>query len=290
MTQRFSPVLAVAVALALVLAAFPVEGLAQRVRRRSAEERPRKADRAERRGQFPNRAALLARAIRSLDLTPEQQRSLRLARDRSDGSIREAGRRILDGRRAVEEALVAGDTDRARTEAAELSRLVGERTRMRTLIEAEIFRLLTSQQRAELRARRAEQQERAASRREERRDSRRGLRRGAADGKGEGRIADRLGLSPEQRERFRELRRRRGAAMLEATATYRKAQQAADDALLADEVDVARVERLAGELGSAEASRELGTFELELEIRSILTPEQAAKLRDARPKRAHRVE
>lgn len=286
MTQRLSRILAGALVLAVAI--LPSDALGQR-RAPDGEPRPG-TGRFDRAGGFPNRAELLARAIRSLDLTPEQQRSLRLVRARTDGPVREAGRKILDGRRAVEEALAAGDLERARAGAAELGRLVGERTRARTLLEAELFRLLTPEQRAELRSRRAEQQERAATRREGRREARRDLRRGGGRGAGEGRFAERLGLTPEQRERFRELRRRRGAVALEAAATYRETQRAVDDALLADTIDTALVERLAAELDRAEAARELGRFELELEIRSILTPEQAAMIRERRHKRARGVE
>src|SRR6185369_336808 len=104
----------------------------------------------------PNRAAMMVRALRDLDLSPQQRRAMREIRDRHDARVREIGRRFLDGRRRIDELLFADtpSVDRARTLARELSALSGERVTQRTLIELELFQALTPEQRAELRRKR----------------------------------------------------------------------------------------------------------------------------------------
>lgn len=284
----------------LVAALLPLTGFAQRPRRQfDRADRPR-ADRVDRPRRAPNRGAMLARALRKLKLSQEQQRNLRAIHGRSDVRFREYGRKIIDGRRRVEEML-AGDRAsiaRARTEATDLSRLLGERTQARTLAELELFTALTKEQRAELRRMRDEARNWKADRGDRRgMQGRRarprrdmapgGARRDAEPRRLRGReLLDRLNLTPEQFEQLRRMRRERGMAMRDLGNRYREAQRAVDDALLADEVDRALVERLAAELGRVEAEREMLRFEVEADMRSILTPEQAALLRESRRQQA----
>jgi Spy/CpxP family protein refolding chaperone len=91
-----------------------------------------------------------------------------------------------------------------------------------------------------------------------------------------------LELTTEQQTKLREARRGRAPRLRELNQGLRDAQRAVDDALLADAIDTALVERLAAELGRAEVEREIARFELDAAMISILTPEQAAIVRAAR--------
>jgi Spy/CpxP family protein refolding chaperone len=91
-----------------------------------------------------------------------------------------------------------------------------------------------------------------------------------------------MALTPEQQLRMRQLRRQRGPEMRGLTMRFRQTQRAIDDALLADKVDADLVRRLAEEIGRIETERETARFEIEAGIRQILTPEQAALLRESR--------
>ena len=92
----------------------------------------------------------------------------------------------------------------------------------------------------------------------------------------------RMSLTPDQQMRFRRLRRQQAPRMRDLGAQFRETQQAIDEALLADSVDVELVGKLAEQLGRLEADRELTRFETEVAIREILTPEQAALMRESR--------
>lgn len=296
---------------ALLAAALLGDGaLAQRQKRAHGE---RAAQGAAAAGPF-GRHARIARAIRSLELSAAQVRAIEAIRDRHDARVREQGRRILEGRRRVEEAL-AGDAspERPRALARELSEAVGEATAARTLVELEVFRSLTPEQRAELRRRRdAAKTEREqlrgepGMRRRGRRQQRlqappRGgepppggaqepgeprlpgaMRDGAFRGRGRRGVPE---LAPEQREQLRRLWRERGSAVRELAVRIAETQRATDDALLADAIDAPLVERLAADLGRLSAEREMARFEVEAALRSILTPEQAAALRESRRRR-----
>lgn len=91
-----------------------------------------------------------------------------------------------------------------------------------------------------------------------------------------------LGLSTDQMTRLREIRRQRGPGLRELNRRLRETQRRIDDALLADAVDEGAVRALAGELGRLEAERLMVHFEMEVAIRSLLTPEQAVRLRELR--------
>jgi Spy/CpxP family protein refolding chaperone len=280
-------------------------------------QRPRHGQRREmRRGEARppiGRGGIIAGALRQVGLTPEQHRAIREIRDRHDSRMRDFGRHMLDGRREVDELLFA-DTpsiERARARAQELSRLAGERHTARTLIELEVFRVLTPEQRSAIRRMREEGRGRPregprgrAARPapepeppdEEPLDEEpsdddvepppagpRGPRRGARPERaGPGAILARMQLTPEQQARFRQLRRERAPRMRDLASRFRQTQRAIDDALVADALDAELVRRLAGDLGRVEAERELARFENEAAIRQLLTPEQAVVMRDSR--------
>jgi Spy/CpxP family protein refolding chaperone len=261
------------------------------------------------------RGLILARALRRLDLSPAQRRAMRDVRARYDARMREIGRGFLDGLQRIDEFLFADtpQVDRAREVASELSKLSGERATTRTIVELEVFQLLTPQQRAELRRQRDDAL------------AARGGATVAPAATGEGSVADdldggadddeaddldgaraaptgrslgfapkrierpragdvlaRMALSAEQQGRLRQLRRQRGPTMRQAASRLRAAQRAIDDALLADRLDPVVVRRLAEELGRAESERAMARFETEAAIRSILTRDQAALLRQSR--------
>jgi Spy/CpxP family protein refolding chaperone len=324
-----------AIAIATLAAALlPATAGAQRGARGSGHEGAAQHD-----FRAGNRFARLGRAIRTLDLSSDQVRAMRALRDGSDASVRDLGRRILEKRREVDEALwgEARSVERARAAATEVARLVGERTKARTVIELSLFKILTPAQRAELRELRDKPRGLAADGRAT--DPRwhpgahpRGMRRGGMplhrdrargdaelggepenataeddvdaneadpgvepnaapesrrDARGGRRMARRgmipsLELTTEQQTKLREARRGRAPRLRELNQGLRDAQRAVDDALLADAIDTALVERLAAELGRAEVEREIARFELDAAMISILTPEQAAIVRAAR--------
>ena len=265
----------------------------------------------------PNRGGLIARGLRTVNLTRDQRRAIRDIRDRNDPRMREFGRRMLDGRRQVDELLFAerSDLDRARGHAREMSRLAGERIKVRTLIELDVFVVLTPEQRASLRRMRDGNREQMRGALRERDAEAPGPaaapppdvpededppplddgpeavedrpeaapdRRGQRAGGGPGGVLARMSLSPEQQQRFRRLRRQHAPRMRELSARFRQTQRAIDDALMADTIDAGLVRRLADEIGRLESERELARFETEAAIREILTPEQAALMRESR--------
>lgn len=122
-------------------------------------------------GRPQGRGAVIGRALGLLSLTPEQRRSMRQIRARTDERMRQHGRRVLDLRRDIDASLF-GPTlsmDVARAKSRELATIIGERTTERTLVELAVFEILTPAQRAEIRAIRDEQRSRV---REELRDRR----------------------------------------------------------------------------------------------------------------------
>jgi Spy/CpxP family protein refolding chaperone len=310
-----------ALAAVLALALLPLPADAQRGRgalRRQAQAAQMEAGDVDagRPGAL-NRQAILVRALKSLALRPEQRRLIEGIRDRNDGRMREFGRRLLDGRRQIDEMLSgpAPNVERARLVARETSRVSGERTVARTMLETEVFEVLDPQQRAELRQKREAFRDQLVRQARERRRAARVDRQQAAsepdaaedlDGEeepqappvpanGGGRMAplrpngqnfaalvDALGLTPDQRTRIFELRRAHAPALRELNRTYRETQRRIDDALLADRVDADALRRLAGELGRLESDRDLERFETEVGLRAILTPEQAARLGELR--------
>lgn len=271
----------------------------------------------------PSRWELIGRALQTLDLTPEQRRSIRLVRDRIDPRMREFGRRYLDSNRQLEEILFGPtpDMERARTLAGDLAQVVGERTTARVQIELEVLQTLTPTQRAELRGRRQQmidhmrenfrtrQQVRRSERRAERRNLKQAERRQQRpeldappepmdDGDGptddtqdsmtqpgpslEGdrrqprgvELLKQIGATPEQGRRLLEVRRQYALPLGEVNRRFNETQRAIDDVLLADEIDAARAERLAAELGRIDAEREQLKFDVEAALRGILSADQ----------------
>lgn len=147
---------------------------AKRDIRRDLKGKPpdgRAGDGEMRRGRPQGRGAVIGRALGLLSLTPEQRRSMRQIRARTDERMRQHGRRVLDLRRDIDASLF-GPTlsmDVARAKARELATIIGERTTERTLVELAVFEILTPAQRAEIRAMRDAQRSRV---REELRDRR----------------------------------------------------------------------------------------------------------------------
>lgn len=317
-----------ALALGLVAALAPAVALGQRPRGGGlgGKREMRRAEKLERRGMRPdaersprrplNRGAVIARGLRAVNLSRDQQRAVREIRDRNDARMREFGRQMLDGRRHVDELLFAETpaTESARTSGREISRLAGERVKARTLIELEVFRVLTPEQRAMMRRMRDTNRDQ----RSEAPDARPGpgpatgappdvpggdddtaleedlepdvepagpgpdRRKARAPRGGAGGLLARMSLAPDQQQRFRQLRRQQGPRLRSLAVQLRRTQIAVDDALLADSVDADLVRRLAEQLGQLEADREMARFETELAIRQILTPDQAARMREMR--------
>lgn len=320
-------------ALALVCALTPVSAFAQRGGRRSGgagragavqkADGPQATDARPQAGgqrQQLNRGAVIAHALRSVGLTRDQQRKIREIRNRNDERMRDFGRRFLDARRDIDAALFAEPPaiDRARSIARELSHESGERLKARTLIELDVFQVLTPEQRAEVRRMRDDARNRTrdairdrlsqpatpqadadepdqdgdvggdyAEPESEAGPEPRALGKGGRGRKlkpraGAGNFLARMSLTPEQQRQFRQLRRQHGPRLRELNFRARRLQLAIDDALLSDRVDVETVRRLADEQARAEAEREMERFEIEAGIRQILTPEQAAMMNESR--------
>jgi Spy/CpxP family protein refolding chaperone len=246
-------------------------------RRRAARQRP-----------AVNRWAAIGRALRALNLTPEQRRNVLAVRDRNDGRLRALGRRTLDGRRRVEESLYGAtpDVDSARAAARDLSAAAAERARVRTRIEAEVLQVLTPEQRGRLRAVRAERRSArsagppadALPAEPERGEENELVEPEAAPARrGAARAFAALGLGQDQRAQLRALRRRLMPVVRDLNHRHREAQAAVDDALLQEAMEMPRIEELAAELGRIESERVMRRFEVEAGVRSILTAEQAAR-------------
>jgi Spy/CpxP family protein refolding chaperone len=282
----------------------------------------RRAARAERK---QNRDSLIVRALRAANLTPEQRRRVGEIRDRNDVRMRGFGRKLIDQRRRLVDALEepTPNVPKARGILGELTTTIGEQVSARTEVELELFRLLTPQQRANVRAFRDAQLEKG--------------RRARDGGLGRGNSADRGGQTPadtpedadlplgdpdvidgprpptsaqqaqpdtqapsgnqrlrpmqvlelslEQRRKLREMRRQHGPTLRSLTMRFRETRQALGDALLADTIDSDLVKRLGTEVGRLEAERAKMRFEVEVGLLSILTPDQVRRYRELRRER-----
>jgi Spy/CpxP family protein refolding chaperone len=284
----------------------------------------RQAARAERR---QNRDSMIVRALRAANLTAEQRRQVGEIRDRHDVRIRGFGRKLIDQRRRLVDALEepTPNVTRARSILGELTTTIGEQVAARTDVELELFRLLTSEQRASVRAFRAAQFDKGGRAREG------GLGRGnpADRGRqadpdsseetdlplGDSSVVDdppaastnpstqqptntrpsannprvrpmlALELTLDQRRKLREMRRQQGPDLRALTARFRDARRALGDALLADTIDPNLVKRLGTEVGRLEAERAKTRFEVEVGLLSILTPDQIRRYRELRLER-----
>jgi Spy/CpxP family protein refolding chaperone len=95
-------------------------------------------------------------------------------------------------------------------------------------------------------------------------------------------LMKRLNLTPEQRERLREIRRQREAEARELTRRVRQARRALDEAIYADTVDEALVEQRTRALSEAQAAALRLRAATELKVRGVLTPEQLRAFRQLR--------
>lgn len=268
------------------------------------------------------RGAVIGRALGLLSLSPEQRRSLRQIRARSDERMRQHGRRVLDLRRDIDASLF-GPTlamDVAREKGRDLAVIIGERTTERTYVELAVFETLTPAQRTEVRAMRDAERDRMRRAVHDRLASPQGRAPAAGEGPIDGtpdgetpedlqdeelsenppggdgnpqrplahrpmRMPDVLAdldVTSEQLRRLRQLRRQQAPRNRLAAARFRDLQVQIDEMLLADTIDAAKLRELALQLGRADADRELARFESEAGIREILTAEQAAAFRERR--------
>jgi Spy/CpxP family protein refolding chaperone len=92
----------------------------------------------------------------------------------------------------------------------------------------------------------------------------------------------RLNLTPEQRLRLREIRRRSEPRARELMRRARLARRALDEAIYADAVDEALVEQRSRELAAAQAELVRLRAANELSVRRVLTPEQLRAFRELR--------
>ncbi len=269
----------------------------------------------------PGRGAVIGRALGLLSLTPEQRRTLRQIRARSDERMRQHGRRVLDLRREIDASLFGPTFSMtvAREKGRELAAIIGERTTERTNVELAVFETLTPAQRSELRAARDAQRARMREAVRERLAEPRDRPPNALDEPGDeapdaegpddlsepppsssdpgqgapGRpranrpagmpelLAD-LNVTPEQLQRLRRLRWQQAPRMRQTAFSFRDLQAQIDDLLVADAIDSVKLKEMAVQLGRADAERELARFESEAGIREILTAEQAAAFRERR--------
>jgi Spy/CpxP family protein refolding chaperone len=92
----------------------------------------------------------------------------------------------------------------------------------------------------------------------------------------------RLNLTPEQRERLREIRVQSESDARELTRRVRLARRALDEAIYADGLDESTVERRARALTEAQAATLQLRIATELKVRRVLTPEQLRMFRELR--------
>jgi Spy/CpxP family protein refolding chaperone len=94
-----------------------------------------------------------------------------------------------------------------------------------------------------------------------------------------------LELSPEQRQRFIEIRRKYAPVLHELTDKERNARRAVDEALLREDLDPAVARSLVKDLASVHVERLNVRFAAELDLRLILHPGQVAHYRELRERR-----
>lgn len=92
----------------------------------------------------------------------------------------------------------------------------------------------------------------------------------------------RLNLTPEQRERLREIRAQSDGAARELTRRVRLARRALDEAIYADSADESKVEHHARLLLDAQGELLRLRVATELKVRRVLTPAQLQTFRELR--------
>jgi Spy/CpxP family protein refolding chaperone len=95
-------------------------------------------------------------------------------------------------------------------------------------------------------------------------------------------LMQRLNLSREQRQQLREIRRQSEPELRDQTRRVRLARQALDEAIYADSVDDALVERRSRELSAAQSALISLRASNELKVRRVLTDEQLRLFRSLR--------
>ena len=95
-------------------------------------------------------------------------------------------------------------------------------------------------------------------------------------------LMQRLNLSREQRQQLREIRRQREPEVRDLVRKVRLARRALDEAIYADAVDEALVERRTRELAVLQNLLAHHRAVTELKVRRVLTPEQLRLFRDLR--------
>ncbi len=97
-----------------------------------------------------------------------------------------------------------------------------------------------------------------------------------------------LGVTADQREQIRELRRQGREEFNEAQKRLREANKALDAAVYADVLDEQHIEQLISRRNEAEVALSRLKTMSELSLRKILTPEQVVKFREIRSRFAKR--
>jgi len=250
--------------------------------------------------------------LRAAQLTPAQRKSILDIRNRHDAQMRGFGRRIIDKRRELVDALEEStpNVERARVALRELSATIAEQVAARTIIELEVFRLLTSEQRARVRAFRDEQakaklrgragaaevaphddaepesdddplaSEDGARTPDDARDAGNTRAPRTRDRAQRVRPLVEIDFTPDQRAKIRELRRRQMPALRAVVGRFRETRQALTETLLASTIDEDRVKQLGVELGRLEADRTRLRFDAEVSLLSLMTPDQIRQYRE----------
>jgi protein CpxP len=112
----------------------------------------------------------------------------------------------------------------------------------------------------------------------------RGMRRGGHKGK----MFRGLGLSEQQRDQMFELRHSSKPQMRELRKRQRAAKRAIRDMVVAGQVDQSQLETLSTEIGQVSAEMVRARVAVRVEMMSVLTPEQRAKLKERLDRRNER--
>ena len=102
-------------------------------------------------------------------------------------------------------------------------------------------------------------------------------------------LTRRLNLTPEQRERLREIRAQSEEEARELTRRVRLARRALDEAIYSDAVEESLVEQRSRELADAQAALVRLRATTELKVRRLLTPGQLQTFRELRMQAQRRL-
>jgi Spy/CpxP family protein refolding chaperone len=104
------------------------------------------------------------------------------------------------------------------------------------------------------------------------------------------RVAEELGLTPEQRQRIDAIRVEHADSLKAARQNAADKRRALEDAYAAEPVDKAAVDARMREMTEAHAVLIQAVSALRLDVMEVLTPEQRAKARDIKTKARERFE